>query len=158
MRGNELNDIIFGGPDADSIFGDDGNDMVMAGPDRPGAGQIIRGNAGNDTANVFAGEVSECLVIFGDPGRDVTNLIGFGPFSAEKPYGRPDLTGPGYIVLNDPIAGGLILIFVDFDDNSGSEVINGLLSPNVTFIPGVSPTEVSDCNDTIPNGFQPPTL
>jgi hypothetical protein len=142
------NDIIIGGPGSDDLNGLEGNDILMPGPDNgPNLlGQFVNGNAGNDTTNVFVSEISSCLHIQdfpefgGTSGLDVVNLVGFGPYTAQKPFGQ---TGFGTTIIHvvDPITGGDIFIDVDEDSDEGIEVINGLLSPDVTFFNDELPDE-----------------
>lgn len=148
IGGDDGNDVIIGGLGAETIEGRAGNDILLAGPDLPDAGQVVKGNDDNDTVNVFASDVSYCLYISNGAGTDVVNLVGFGPYTAFKPFG---LTGFdfGWIHLVDPIAGGDIYIRVEENTDDGTETINGLLSPDVTFLPG-NPQEVLDCNNSAP--------
>jgi hypothetical protein len=154
--GEDGNDIIFGGKGADTVWGFAGDDILLAGPDLPGLGQILGDVEGNDTFNVFAGEVSACLIIYddGDSG-DVANLIGFGPYTAVAPFG---MTGfdVGWVHVVDPLAGGDIYISVSELDNMGVETINGLPTPMVTILPD-NPTdeEVNDCISSPPRGASP---
>jgi Ca2+-binding RTX toxin-like protein len=133
--GGPGNDFISGGPGAESIFGEEGNDILLANTDVPTFGQNVNGGPGNDTIYVLAGDVSACMIILGQGGLDIVNLIGFGPYSASQPFGIDGLV-LGWIHVIDPIGGGDIFIRVDGGNDSEVEVINGLLSPNVTYIPG----------------------
>jgi hypothetical protein len=135
LSGNEDQDVLFGGLGDDFVRGSSGNDFLMPGPDTgPFVGQLSEGGTGNDTTNVFAGEISGCLLINLQEGADVVNLIGFGPFSASNDFGLA-ADANGVIEVVDPIAGGVIHIVFNNANDSGTEVINGLLSPNVTALP-----------------------
>jgi hypothetical protein len=95
--------------------------------------QVASGSGGNDRFIVFAGEIFGCLTVFGGTGVDEANLIGFGPYSTQKPFGLSNF-GDGYVLITDPITNGIIAIYVSEDDDGGIEVINGLSSPNVTIV------------------------
>jgi hypothetical protein len=133
IRSNGGNNIIFGGLGTDLIITQEGNDILMIGPDAPNGTQEIQGHAGNDTMNVLVGDVSECLIFRGGLGNDTANLIGFGPYSAQHPFGQSgfDMT---WVHVVDPVAGGDIYIRIVENTNFGTETINGLSSPNVTIV------------------------
>jgi hypothetical protein len=134
--GDDGDDFLFGGPGDDLLGGWAGNDILLAGPDGPpNFQQVVGGGLGNDIANVLLGETIGCLVIQLNPGADIVNLIGFGPFSAQEPFGQPGFND-GYVHVIDPIGGGDIFIDVSENSDAGTETINGLLSPNVTIVPG----------------------
>jgi Ca2+-binding RTX toxin-like protein len=140
------NDIIFGGPGADIINGNDGTDVLFPGPDDGVFSQLANGQGegggadSNDIINVFAGEITTCLTIDGGGGsRDIVNLIGFGPYSLELPFGLIDMDQEGVIHVVDPIGGGDIFIEIDLDGEGDTEVINGLPSPNVVFLDDDNP-------------------
>lgn len=149
LDGEAGNDVVFGGLDSDVVLGKEGNDVLMAGPDRLNTGQAADGDEGNDTFNVLVSDVSACLLIFAGPGNDEVNLLGFGPYTAQAPFG-PDGFTEGWIHVIDPITGGDIFIAVTEDGDTGAETINGLLSPNPTLLIGTDPNEVIACDDTIP--------
>jgi Ca2+-binding RTX toxin-like protein len=135
LLGGNDNDVLFGGLGNDQFNGQMGDDVIIVGPDTgPFEAQIAQGETGNDTTNVFVGEISGCLSIEDFFGTDVTNLIGFGPYSATKPFGQPGFVS-GFVTFLDPIAGGVISIEVDEATDEGIETINGLPSPNVTIVP-----------------------
>lgn len=146
-RGNDGNNLIFGGEGSDRLSGGDHEDVLLPGPDRPGAGQYVAGNPGQDMVNVFAGEISECLVIFPGSDIDTINLIGFGPYSGQSPFDQV-LDGVEWLHVIDPIAGGDI--FVELFETE-FDVVNGLPSPNVTIIPsnGGFPEPVQNCLDSV---------
>jgi hypothetical protein len=132
--GEEGDDVIFGGFGEDEVLGGPGNDILFAGADTgQNAEQLAQGDEGNDSFNVFVGEILGCLSIEGGEGFDAANLIGFGPYSATLPFGQPGF-GAGFIVVVDPITNGQIAIMVSENDDTGTEAINGLLSPNVTIV------------------------
>jgi Ca2+-binding RTX toxin-like protein len=146
IAGGSGDDFISGGPGSDSIYGNEGNDILLAGTDTPGYGQLIDGNEGNDTAYALVGEVTSCLVIYGGPGSDYANLLGHGPYSASQPFGiTPAGWTEGFVHVVDPVGGGDIYIYVVENGDAGTEFINGLLSPNVTFIEGSTPPMNQDC-------------
>lgn len=151
LEGADGNDIAFGGLGSDIVRGDLNDDILLAGPDEPNFGQEIFGGPNNDTAHVFAGEVTECLLIYGDAGHDVVNLVGFGPYIGISPFSENSFNGfdTGFITVIDPIAGGTILIFVSRVSDTGTEIINGLINPNV--VVEESPQSASDCASSIPN-------
>jgi hypothetical protein len=136
LTGGAGNDVLFGGLGSDSLSGSEGNDTLIPGPDDAGAEQDSNGGAGNDTIIVLVGETVLCQTIRGREDFDVLHLIGFGPYIAEFPYGAPEpITLFSHIVIQDPIAGGYILVEVtDANANRSIERINGLASPNVTVI------------------------
>ena len=86
------------------LDGEEGNDVILPGPDIPNFGQSAAGGQGNDAIFVFAGEISACLAVFGNAGSDSANFIGFGPYSLQKPFGLPD-DADGWFHIVDPIAG-----------------------------------------------------
>jgi hypothetical protein len=133
VMGGPGNDLLFGGPDSDSITGAPGNDVIFNGSDEALFNQFAFGGDDNDQFNTFASETTECLWIDGEAGNDVANLIGYGPFTAVQPFGQPGF-GTGYIWTIDPIGGGDVLIYVEETGNLGTEVVNGLTSPNVTIL------------------------
>jgi Ca2+-binding RTX toxin-like protein len=149
ISGGPGNDFISGGPGSDSIYGEAGNDIILAGTDNPTYGQIVEGNDGNDTVHVLVGDVGACLLIYGGSGSDSVNLFGFGPYSAQPPFGLAPGWTEGWIHEIDPIAGGDIFIYVVENGDAGTEFINGLLSPNVTFFEGMTPPTGPDCH--LPN-------
>ena len=100
---------------------------------------LLQVDEGNDTFNVFAGEILGCLSIESGEGLDVLNLIGFGPYSATAPFGQTGF-GAAFVQIFDPITGGQIVVEVSENDDTGAEIINGLLSPNPTIV------------DTLPEG------
>ena len=63
---------------------------------------------------------------------DVLHLIGFGPYIANYPYGQPEpVPFPSYVVIQDPVAGGYILVlFGETASAQSLERITGLPSPN----------------------------
>ena len=134
LNGAGGNDFLSGGPGQDFLHGDAGNDHLLAGPDVPNFGQVVHGGTGNDVAYVFVGEIVSCLIIYGESGFDIVNLIGFGPFSASQSFGITPGWVNGWLVVNDPIGGGVIYIQVFENGDAGTEVINGLTMPSVTFI------------------------
>jgi hypothetical protein len=151
--GDEGNDLIFGGMDSDAIGGDLGNDILFPGPDTTEFSQIAFGGEGNDVFNVLVGDVSACLIIRGGEGFDVVNLIGFGPYIAEEPFGP--LLVEGWVRIVDPVAGGKIFINVGqgFVLNKSQpkddkiEKINGLLFPDVIIL---TEAEAETENETCP--------
>jgi hypothetical protein len=146
---NQGNDVIFGGTGSDVLEGHEGNDIIFPGPDDGEFSQDVRGDDGdsvdgNDITNVFAGDITTCLFIDSDGGSgDIVNLIGFGPYSLQRPFGQPGFA-EGVIYLIDPIGGGEIFIEVTPDDDGDTEIINGLPTPNVTILPDDNPEE-EDC-------------
>jgi hypothetical protein len=133
LSGDADNDLVFGDAGTDLVFGNEGNDILLPGPDGPIGNQTAAGNQGNDTTNVLVGDVGNCLLIIDAGGTDVANLIGIGPYSAQKPFGQPGF-GMGFVHVIDPIAGGDILIQIRENDDTGIETIHGLPSPNVTIL------------------------
>jgi hypothetical protein len=130
IAGQNGNDLLFGGNGSDIVDGGTENDNILAGPDDGLYRQDVFGRDDNDTFYVFASETSTCLNILGGTGQDTVNLIGFGPYSAQYPFGQTgNFNGP--ILVVDPIAGGNILIWVQDQDDGGNETIHGLPSPNV---------------------------
>jgi Ca2+-binding RTX toxin-like protein len=155
IAGDQGNDVIFGGPGSDSIFGLDDDDILFPGPDRVGAGgQFANGTNGNDVVNVFAGEISTCLIIFNANDFDTVNLLGFGPYAAVSPFGQPGFV-EGVVHVVDPIAGGDIYIHKIEATNNGTEVINGLLSPNATIL-ALDDPDVLDCFTNLERGSGTP--
>jgi hypothetical protein len=139
LQGDDGNDISFGGAGDDDILGNDGNDIMLPGPDLASdSQQLTSGADGNDTTHVFVGEILGCLSIFDLGGADVANLIGFGPYSAQVPFGQPGF-GAGVLVVMDPITNGIIAIAVSENDDTGVETINGLMTPNVTIVNAFPP-------------------
>jgi hypothetical protein len=137
--GGDGNDTLFGGPGLDFLFGDAGNDVLLAGPDNGGFLDNIQnvfGGTGNDSTHVLVSEISGCLVIEDDGGADTVNLVGFGPYSATTPFGDQAL-GDVYAFVVDPITSGVIVIDVNGNDDTGVETINGLLSPDIVFVPAL---------------------
>jgi hypothetical protein len=130
--GGEGNDLVFGGSGSDDINGNEGNDILLPGSDDEWE-QEVDGEGGNDSFHVFVGEITTCLSIFGREGSDTANLIGFGSYSATTPFGIENLES-GAILVIDPITGGRIFIYVSDDSANHTETINGLLTPNVTFL------------------------
>jgi hypothetical protein len=126
-------DIIFGGLNSDLIDGTGGNDFILPGPDDLDSSQEGFGLEGNDIFNVFVGEIVGCMRLYGQLGHDVVNFIGFGPYSANSPFGIPDFE-LGWILIVDPITGGLIFVEVSPDAGDNTEVMNGLPTPNPTFL------------------------
>lgn len=149
IDGDSGDDVIFGGPGSDTILGDTGNDILLPGPDSSDVFQLAFGDEGNDTLNVLASETQNCLLIEGGAGFDEVNLIGFGPYSADSPYGQPGF-GTGYIRIVDPIAGGRIFILVEENGANHVERVNGLLSPNVTIISDGEFTDEIETTDPCP--------
>jgi hypothetical protein len=105
----------------------------LPGPDDLDFSQEDLGGEGNDIFNVLVGEIIGCTILYGELGNDVVNLVGFGPYSATSPFGIEDFE-PGFILIADPITGGLIFVEVSPDANFNTEVINGLPTPNPIFI------------------------
>jgi hypothetical protein len=141
-NGDQGDDIIFGGIGDDEVLGDEDNDILLAGPDTgPDAEQLAQGDEGDDTTHVMVGEILGCLSIESGEGLDLVNLIGFGPYSATLPFGQPGF-GAGFIMVFDPITNGQIAITVSENDDTGAEIINGLLSPSATIV------------DVLPEGCQ----
>jgi hypothetical protein len=142
LAGGPGNDLLFGGPESDVLLGEMGNDVLLGGPDSLNQTQNLAGFEGNDTYITFAGETVNCLTIFDNSagGHNVVNLIGYGPYSASYPFGQPNF-GSGSIIVQDPIAGGYVIIHVEDPDASGTiHTINGLLSPNVTIVDDLAST------------------
>jgi hypothetical protein len=134
LSGNDGDDLIFGGLGSDYLRGDLGNDILVPGPDgEPNYMQCVDGGGGNDITTVFVSQTTGCLVINDGGGNDLVNLIGFGPYSAQHPFGQTGFADD-WVYLVDPIGGGDIFISVDETTDGGIEVINGLLSPNVTIV------------------------
>jgi hypothetical protein len=133
IRGNEGDDVLFGGPGSDELRGGDNNDIMFPGPDDFSNFQFVTG-LDNDQTIVLAGDTANCLRIEDGGGFDVAILIGFGPYSIDKPFGGLPPGFDGYISLIDPIAGGNIFIEVLEADDTGIERINGLMNPNVALI------------------------
>lgn len=133
IDGNAGNDIILGGQGSEEIQGGDGNDNILPGPDALNLVQTVEGNEDNDTFYVLVAETVNCLVIYGGNGLDVANLIGFGPFSAQVPFGQAGFAA-GFVHVIDPIAGGDVFIAVVETGNGDVEIIHGLLSPNPTIV------------------------
>jgi Ca2+-binding RTX toxin-like protein len=138
LFGNLDDDVLFGGLGSDYVDGGHGNDILFAGPDDGVFRQDIWGDLGQDTANVLVGETTTCLFIANFSGEDSVNLLGFGPYTATKPFGQPGFVD-GFIYLVDPISGGGIFIYVSEANDEGTETINGLLSPNATIVPTDDP-------------------
>jgi hypothetical protein len=132
--GDEGNDILFGGRGSESSFGQEGNNTFLPGPDDNLDVQNVFGSTGNDTFLIFAGDTVNCTQLFDDGGIDVANLIGFGPYSAISPFGPEFIESGSGIVIQDPVAGGLIFIRVATEGTGNIEIINGLISPNVTIL------------------------
>lgn len=146
--GFEGADTLFGGKGSDFIVGSDGDDNLLPGPDDGIYSQSAVGHTGNNSFFTFASETSTCLTLYGNPGQDTVNLIGFGPYSAQHPFGQMGWDN-GWILVVDPIAGGNVLIRVAENDDSGAETIHGLPSPNVTIIAGKG--EEFGCPDIPPS-------
>jgi hypothetical protein len=128
------NDVLFGGPGSDFLIGAGNDDLLLAGPDDFSANQETNGGEGTDATMVLAGDTVNCLLVQDSGGFDVANLVGFGPYVVEKPFGLQPGYGNGWIGLIDPIGGGNIYIRVKEDDDQGIERINGLANPNVTVL------------------------
>jgi hypothetical protein len=150
LEGDGGNDIAFGGLGSDRLRGVLDDDILLAGPDEPNFSQDMFGGGGNDIFNVFVGEVTECLIIGGDTGVDVVNLIGFGPYVGIVPFGENSFNGfdNGVVTVVDPITGGTIFIIVDRASDAGTETINGLMNPNV--LVENNPQSQADCQAIIP--------
>jgi hypothetical protein len=146
VAGQQDDDILFGGMGSDMVLGEQGNDTIFPGPDDMYELQIAGGGIGNDTFYVFAGETVNCQFIVGDIDFDELFLIGFGPYSAEFPYGA---TGPietgSNIIIQDPIAGGFLFVSIS-DNDSNMERIYGLTSPNVSILNTDETDEFSSMN------------
>jgi Ca2+-binding RTX toxin-like protein len=137
LSGDEGNDVLFGGPGSDILESQSGNDTLLGGPDDLLAIQELIGDEGNENFLVFAGDTSNCLTIhdFSPTGKNVVNLIGFGPYSAVSPFGLPDF-GDAYLIVQDPIAGGYVMMHLQVPSTGDGTVheINGLISPNVSVV------------------------
>jgi Ca2+-binding RTX toxin-like protein len=144
---NQGSDIIFGGPGSDVLDGDEGDDILLAGPDDGDLSQEVEGGNENDVVHVFAGDVTTCLFIDGSSGFDTVNLIGFGPFIIAQPFSN-QFTGERVVHVVDPIGGGDIFIEVQINGDGDTELINGLPTPNATFLPDTNP--VSDACPEFP--------
>jgi hypothetical protein len=135
LSGEGGDDLIFGGLGSDQSFGGLGNDTLIPGPDDATVLQNTVGGEGNDTFIVLVGETVICQFIFGEPDYDVLHLIGFGPYVAEFPYGAVTPIAAGSsVVIQDPITGGYIFVFVSDQVTDNLELINGLATPNVTVL------------------------
>ena len=133
MNGGTGNDFMSGGLASDELFGNAGNDILLPGPDDLILTQIASGNADNDKIITFVGETAYCLLILDAGGQDSVQLLGFGPYVAEKPFGQPGF-GDGFIIVPDSIAGGVISIAVHEDDDVGIETVYGLPAPNAVIV------------------------
>jgi hypothetical protein len=138
IMGGPGNDFISGGPGSDELQGEDGNDILLPGSDGIDFGQYVYGGPDNDTVFVFAGDTNNCLFIYGDPGQDVVNLVGFGPHTAVMPFEIGEQT-ISFLHVVDPITSGDVYIAVTSNGDLGTEVINGLISPNPTFVVSPNP-------------------
>jgi hypothetical protein len=143
IQADDGNDVIFGGLTSDRLSGDIGNDILYPGPEDVFVPQLAFGNEGNDTINVFAGETEFCLIIDGNEGFDIANLIGFGPFSVTSPFSDDPIEVGSTILLTDPIVGGLVYINVSDVEASNTVVINGLLSHNLSTL------DATETNDSL---------
>lgn len=156
IDGGSGNDLLIGGPDSDLLFGSPGNDILLPGSDTMEFHQNVDGGEGNDSVNVLVSEVSSCLFIQDGLGIDTVNLIGFGPYSAVEPFGVPGFVN-GWIRVVDPVTGGRIFIRIFENNDLGTEVVNGLLSPNITFLTDPQwADEVNIATGTDPCPDQPP--
>jgi hypothetical protein len=126
--GND-DDTIFSGAASDTILSGNGNDIIFGGPDGFNSIQFADGGNDDDTFFVFAGETSNCYQIYGEAGFDVVHLIGFGPFVDEFPFGAENFDQGAAVIVEDPIAGGLIFIFVTDTEPGTTELIRGLPTP-----------------------------
>jgi hypothetical protein len=143
ISGGLGNDSMFGGLASDELFGNAGNDFLLPGPDDMVLTQIVNGNADNDKIITFVGETTYCLLILDSGGQDSVQMLGFGPYVAEKPFGQSGF-GDGFIIVPDPIAGGVISIAVHENDDGGIETIYGLPTPNPAIVTaGNQPPECS---------------
>jgi Ca2+-binding RTX toxin-like protein len=134
LSGQQGNDLIFGGNHSDYIIGDAGNDIILAGPDDNVDDQNSLGGFGNDTIHILVGETTNCYFIDTGGDFDVVNLIGFGPHSATLPFGQEGIPALSQIIIEDPVAGGLIFIRVETGGTNSVEQINGLMNPTVTIV------------------------
>jgi hypothetical protein len=142
INGDMGNDNLFGGLQSDDIDGGSENDIIHPGPDDLLFPQYANGGDGNDFVNTFAGETSNCLFIDGESGNDAANLLGFGPITLTQPFGQPGF-GTGYLMEEDPIAGGYVLIYVEESGNAGTEVVNGLTTGSPAILPTSDPLVTS---------------
>jgi hypothetical protein len=134
LEGDSGGDMIFGGAGSDAISGGPGDDIILAGPDDLLRIQGAFGGTGNDTFYVLVGETANCYEITGNEDFDAVNFIGFGPYSAALPFGQEMIPFPSWIIIEDPVAGGLIFILVATEGSESFEQINGLLSPHVAIV------------------------
>jgi Ca2+-binding RTX toxin-like protein len=149
VDGDKDDDIIFSGLGSDRVFGELGDDMIAPGPDDEQEMQFANGNQGNDSFFVFVGETSNCQFIVGETGFDVLQLIGFGPYVAEYPYGAAEPIVPSsFIIIQDPIASGYVFIDVEKEEGSSIERIIGLASPVVTVVDSAGVNVFVDKNCT----------
>ena len=146
LLGDDGDDLIFGGLDSDIIEGDAGNDTIVPGPDDAEDPSLLAGTDGNDTFIVLAGETINCRLINGGPDFDALHLIGFGPYAADFPYGLPEPVATSLLVIQDPVAGGYLFVFVG-SVGSSTERINGLPSLNflVLDIPAYEAFATQNC-------------
>jgi hypothetical protein len=150
LMGQEDDDLIFGGLGSDLILGGPGNDTLIPGPDDAVELQSSAGEVGNDIFIVLVGETVNCQLLVGNEDFDILHLIGFGPYIAEFPFGLPEpIEDLSAIVVQDPIAGGYIIISVG--DVNGIERINGLATPNVTWMDNDTLTQfiIANCSTTL---------
>lgn len=129
------NDIMFGGAGSDILTDTSGNNVFFPGPDDMNSIQVSSGGIGQDTFNLFVGETVNCNYIFGSFGLDVLNLIGFGPYSVTSPFGlTEDPESGSFIVVQDPVGGGWLLISIEPEGDDVVEVINGLPNPSLAVL------------------------
>jgi hypothetical protein len=146
------NDLLFGGNGSDNLVAEGDNDIVLPGPDDGAFRQFVSGGFGNDSMVTFASETMTCLFYNAGGGVDTATLVGFGPYSAQHPFGQAGF-GDAYILEVDPIAGGNVLIYVSELTEFGAETIFGLTSPTPTIIPDTDPI-VQNCPPVHP-AFSP---
>jgi hypothetical protein len=152
LDGQDHDDFILGGLGSDQLFGFSGNDVIVPGPDDAGEVQSSAGFTDNDTFIVLVSETINCQLINAGDGFDVLHLIGFGPYVVEFPYGAVSpIAVDSAIIIQDPIAGGYIIVRVSDQGPNSLERINGLDTPNVTVLDPTASANFFSANCTIAN-------